>query len=217
MKRSLVLGCFLACLALVSTAIIAQDKKADDMKPAAQKPSDAEMQKMMQDYMKNVAAPGPEHRQIKNFAGDWEIAGKFRMDPNAPWTDSKSTSHAELILGGRFVIQKIKGQPMPEMGMNEPFEGFGMIGFDRDKKKYISTWADNMGTMIMTAEGDASEGAHTISFTSHYQCPMRHKATWMRTVYKIEGPDKYILQMYGPNDTDGKEFLSGELVHTRKK
>lgn len=193
------------------------DKKPADKKPEAQPPAGgqpSEAEKAMMEAYKKIAAPGPHHDQLKPLAGKWEIAGKFRMDAAAPWTETKSKSANEWILGGRFLTQKVNGDPM--MPGEPPFEGFGILGFDNQSQKFVSTWMDNMGTMIMTAEGTGDAAGKVITFKGDYVDPMTNQKTWMKTVYKIESNDKYMIEMYGP-DQAGKEFLVMELTHTRAK
>src|SRR5205085_1784890 len=145
MRRLVGIGCFVAALAMLSVPIIAQDKKPQKPEAMGEKPAAADekaggqpdMGKMMED-MKKTATPGMNHEYLKSLAGDWDIAGKFRMSADDKWQESKSRSHAEFILGDRFLTQKIKGDPMPGAESAGPFEGFGILGYDNDKKKFES-------------------------------------------------------------------------------
>ena len=53
-----------------------------------------------------------------------------------------------MALGGRFLEERVQSS-----FMGQPFSGIGYTGYDNVKKKYVSTWMDNMGTMIMVMEG----------------------------------------------------------------
>ena len=199
MRRSYVVCLLFAGATLVAGPLGAQQKQDEKA--------------MMDAYMK-IAAPGEYHAYLKTFVGKWQTLGKFRMAPEAPWTESKGTGETEAILGGRFIVSKYTSPPM--MGSPQPFEGRGLIGYDNQKKKYVSTWADNMGTMIMTAEGTSEDQGKTFTFKSNFTDPMTGKDTWMRSVYKVESPDKYVLEMYAPAP-DGKEYLGMTIEHTRVK
>lgn len=207
MKRIALFAFALAALVAVAAPNFADDKKPGD------KPNDEAMKKMMEECTK-AATPGEHHKYLNPMAGKFTATFKYRMAPDAPWTESKSECEAEWILGGRFLVAKCKGEPM--MGSPVPFEGFGMMGYDNNLKKYVSTWADNMGTMIMTAEGACDSSGKTITLTSKFNCPMMHKDTWMKSTYKIESDDKYTLTMSSPDEA-GKEFTCMELNYTRKK
>jgi len=193
-------------------SVVAQDKKGG-APPAGQQPSSDDMAKMME-MMTQLAAPGAPHKALEGLVGEWTAVGKYRMDPAQPWADTKGTAHNETALGGRFVLLHYKGEGM--MGMPGEFEGMGSIGYDNSKKKYVSAWMDSMGTMIMTGEGTADGGGKTFTLKSEFVDPMSNQPSWMKTVYKIEGPDKYVLSLLAP-DMSGKEYEMFNLVHTRKK
>lgn len=211
------IGAIAVCLAAVLTAsatATAQEKKGNPP-PAASAggPGADEMAKMMEAYAK-LASPGPQHEQLKAMAGQWTVAGKFRMTPDQPWEESKSESRGEMLMGGRFLQQHFTGEPM--MGMPTSFEGLGFMGFDNQKQKFVSVWMDNMGTMIMTGEGTYDAASKTLSLRSDFVDPMTNQKSYMRSVYKMESADKYVLSAFGPGP-DGKEFQMMELVHTKKK
>src|SRR5262245_21194910 len=105
----------------------------------------------MMKAMLKAAAVGPHHGHLRQLAGKWSIQGKYRMAPDTPWQDHKSECTTEAVLGGRFLERNYKGEPM--LGVPGPFEGIGFLGYDNEKQKYISFWVDNLGTMMLTAEG----------------------------------------------------------------
>ncbi|MEE8169851.1 MAG: DUF1579 domain-containing protein [Phycisphaerae bacterium] len=194
----------------VCAAIAAVPLLADDKKP--QQPGGDAMKAMMEAWAKQ-AAPGEHHAHLKPLAGKWESVGKFRMAPEAPWQESNSTSTAEWILGGRFLSQKISGEAME--GMTYAFEGFGVLGYDNLKQKYVSIWMDNMATMIMSAEGTCDSSGRVITFESaEFENPMTGQKESMKSIYRIESNSKYILEMYQPAP-DGSEFMSMVIVSTR--
>lgn len=213
-KQGLTIVCA-SVLAVFAATATAQEKKGNNPPPPAKEAAAGadDMAKMMEAFAK-LAAPGPQHEQLKAMAGSWTVAGKFRMDPSQPWEESKSESQGEMILGGRFLQQHFTGEPM--MGMPTKFEGLGFMGFDNQKQKFVSTWMDNMGTMIMVGEGSYDAAAKTLTMRSDYIDPMTNQKSFMRSVYKMESADKYVLTAFGPAP-DGKEFQMMELVHTKKK
>jgi len=160
-----------------------------------------------------TAAVGPYHSHLKPLVGKWRVQGRFRMAADAPWQEHKSDCTVDAALGGRFVEQRYKGEPM--FGGTTPFEGIGFLGYDNDKQKYVSVWLDNMDTMIMTSVGTCDDAGKTLTFRSaDFTCPVTKQNTYVKFVYQIEGKDRYVLRMYSPGP-DGKEFEGMELVHTR--
>src|SRR5689334_3680901 len=83
-----------SCLCLSLTAASAQDKKA------AEKPSDADMAKMME-----MMSPGPHHAFIKELAGNWTTHSSLTMDPSQPPVEADGTATLESQMDGKFVSE----------------------------------------------------------------------------------------------------------------
>ena len=122
----------LACLALsagliLSPAALAQEKAPakGQGKPAAAAPMSE--QEMMAEYMK-YAAPGPEHDLLKSMAGTWKTVTKAWTGPGDPQV-SEGKCVTTVILGGRYITDDLQGT-----FMNQPYQGFGVTGYDRLKK-----------------------------------------------------------------------------------
>ena len=92
--------------------------------------------------------PGEFHEFFAGQAGTWQVTGKMWMAPDAEPIPSESIGTAEMILGGRYLKEEMKGT---SMGM--PFEGLKILGSDNITGVVTVTWYDNMGTMttIMSA------------------------------------------------------------------
>ena len=61
-------------IALLTAALFAVTAVADDKKPSAQE------QAMMEAFMKH-ATPGPHHKALEPFVGDWTYHARFWMAP----------------------------------------------------------------------------------------------------------------------------------------
>ncbi|MBI4816064.1 MAG: DUF1579 domain-containing protein [Deltaproteobacteria bacterium] len=179
-------------------------------KPGAAAPAAAEQKPdpMMEAWMK-AATPGPQHQLLKSLAGNFTVASKAWMDPKAPPMESAGKMKAQMTLGDRFLHQTLESQMM-----GQPFTGAGLIGFDNVKGKFVSTWSDTMGTMIMMFEGTADKTGNVITMTGEYLDPMTKKKKKMRTVMKVESADKQTFELYD-QDKKGKEFKAMEAVYTR--
>ena len=229
--RNVGLLCVVAAFAL-GTVVVAQDKKPTaETKPAA-KPVDAkatapkvgdkpapgqptpEEMAMMKKAME-ASTPGEAHAKLKPLTGKWNYITKWKMSPEAEWGESKGKAEFKWIMGDRFLVQDIKGEPDPSMG-GMAFEGHGMMGYDNVTKKYWSTWLDNMGTGVMMSEGTADGSGKTFTFESEYSCPIKGGKVAAKTVTKIEGDDKMVFQMFD-KDEKGKEFQNLEVTYTRVK
>jgi hypothetical protein len=191
---------------LVTSQVISQDhqKQVQEMQEA---------QEMMAAWMK-LAEPGPEHEGLARMAGTWHHASTYWMQPGAEPQTSTATAELEPILGGRFVLEKVRGVN-EFMGEKHEFEGLGIFGYDRFKKKHIFAWLDNMGTLIMIGEGTADETGNVITYMSELPNPMSGGTMGIKTITRIETDDKHTVEMH-QQLPDGSWFLHMTIEATRK-
>lgn len=158
------------------------------------------------------ATPGEAHKLLADDAGEWSGESTMWMSADAP--PSKTTVNAvnSMILGGRYQQGKHTGC-MDGM----PFEGISTIGYDNNKKKYMSSWVDNMGTGVMLMEGTYDPATKTVKFSGNCINPMTGKDMKMREEFTIVDNNTRKMVMYSPDMKTGKEFKSMEIVLTRKK
>ena len=74
-------------------------------------------------------------------------------------------------------------------GQERIFQGFGVFGYDKLKEKHIFTWCDNMGTMMMIAEGTADRSGKVITYYSTFPNPMTGKMSEVKSVSTIVSQD----------------------------
>jgi hypothetical protein len=176
---------------------------------AADKPDE---KAMMEAYMKH-ATPGPHHKALEPFIGDWTYTAKFWMSPEAPPMEMKGQTKYTWLLDGRFVKEEVTG---PAQGGMPPFHGIGVLGYDNAKKKYVGSWIDSMTTSLTQMTGEMDAAGKTLTF--HYQefDAASGKMVKARQVTKINGPNEHEVVFYhvGP---DGKETKTGEIKATRAK
>ncbi|XZF14190.1 DUF1579 domain-containing protein [Chitinophagaceae bacterium MMS25-I14] len=163
--------------------------------------------KMWQENM----TPGEEHKMMAKADGEWNAVVTMWMSPDAPPTKSNATCTNKMILGGRYQQSTNKGS---FNGM--PFEGMNILGYDKAKKAYVSSWIDNMGTGIMNMEGKWDDATKSIQFMGSMVDPMSGTDTKVRETFSTEGNDKQHLEMYVVMP-DGKEFKTMDIVYTRAK
>src|SRR5262249_37412844 len=95
-----------------------------------------------------IGTPGPEHKQPGGLARHRRRRGKFFLAPGTPPNESEGTMQRKWIFDGRFLAEHYEGK-----AMGKPFKGLGLLGYDRQKKKYTNVWVDSMSTGIMTSLG----------------------------------------------------------------
>jgi hypothetical protein len=105
--------------------------------------------------------------------------------------------------------------PGPDGKVTEmEFKGLATEGYDNVKKKFVSTWIDNLGTMIMVSEG--AYDAATRTFTYHTECEMMPGTkTKIRETIKIIDADHRKFVFY--EDRAGTEVKTMEIDYTRKR
>lgn len=195
----------LAAGLLVSSAI-ADDKKADKAggKEAAA-PDSAEMMKKMAE----MGAPTAEHKLLASLAGEWEAEVKCNMTGfNNP--GSKGNATCKMILGGRFLQEQFEGDMM-----GQKFRGMGVTGYDKTKKMFVGTWADDMGTAIFVTEGKADASGKVITMEGKMDDPMTgEKNKTMRAITRILSPDKHVFELHDVGL--GAEGKMMEITYVRK-
>ena len=189
-----------ACAAL-SGAALAQGEKPGE-------PSHEEMMKVFEE----MARPGPEHAMLGETAGRWNCQVKSWHDPKGDPEVSEGTDESEAIFGGRYIRSHFKGAMM-----GQPYEGLGVMGFDKGKKKFVGTWFDSMGTGILTYEGDYDAGKKELICRGSYTNPMTGTEDHCRLVTRFENPDRHVFEFWGPNPEGGVESRWMEITYNRIK
>jgi hypothetical protein len=201
---------FAVCAVLLLAGLgRAQDAKPTD-KQAAPPAMSAEEKAMMEAWQK-FATPGDAHKKMESMVGTWDAEVTSWMSPNQPPTKSRGTAEHRLVLGGRFVEQRFKGDMM-----GQPFEGLGYMGYDNFKKKYVNTWMDNMSTAVMVSEGTFDDSGKVMTSTATMDDFMTGKKADIRMVSTTVSPDEELFEMFGP-DPSGKEVKQMEIRYRRRK
>jgi hypothetical protein len=165
---------------------------------------------MMQNWMAYMT-PGEMHKMLAKYDGKFTAEVTMWMDASAPPAKSKGMAENKMILGGRYQESKFKGE---FEGM--PFEGQNIIGYDNSKKKFFTTWIDNMGSGIMTYEGDWDAEKKAVFFTGSMVDPMTGFECEMRETFTLVDDNTQLMESWCKTP-DGKEYKSMEIKYTRKK
>ena len=181
---------------------------------AVGQPNQAEMMKQMMELSKL----NENHKLLKDLAGTWSYNVTMWMDPNAPPAKSSGSSVTRPIMEGRYFVTEVTGHmkmPGPDGKMKDvTFKGAGMDGYDNVKKKFVSSWGDNMGTGIMVSEGDYDPATKTFTYSSEFEAVPGMK-TKARQVIKVADKDHHTFEWY--EDRGGQEVKTMEINYTRKK
>ena len=170
----------------------------------AQQPDEASMRKWME-YM----TPGESHHLLASRVGKWNLSIKMWMEPGQPASEMQATSDIQMIMGGRYLVEKVQGE-----FEGAPFEGQNTTAFDNGTKKFISTWIDNMATGMMLAEGTYDSEKKEFHYSTQFTDPMTHKPSKGRTIDRIVDESTWVMQSF-KHAPDGKEFMDMEITYRR--
>jgi Protein of unknown function (DUF1579) len=90
--------------------------------------------------------PGPEHRRLELFVGNWDTEGTIKVNPSGPGVKFQAVDSYEWVPGGFFLLHRWDAH-MPD-GRTQ---GIEVIGYDSAKGTYTVRSFDSAGnTDIMT-------------------------------------------------------------------
>ena len=216
--KKLALIILLACFIVVScidektadpiSAAPADSAKAEAKTETAWVPVDSATEmKAWTEY----STPGEAHKMLAKTTGTWIGESTAWMGNGAPPNKSKSTLVNKMIMDGRYQPSTFKGDMM---GM--PFEGMSIGGYDNHKKKYFTTWIDNMGTGFLKMEGTMDESSKKINYSGKMVNPANGIECEMRELYTMIDDNTGLMELYGPDSKTGKEYKTMEIKLTRK-
>jgi len=208
-RKRLPISLILAAAVAAAGAASADERPKEAAKPQA--PAAAPSQEEMMKVWMEVATPGDAHKKLEPLVGTFTAKTKAWMEPGKPPQETEGTSENKWVLGNRFIEQHVEGTMM-----NQPFSGIGYTGYDNYKKKYVGTWMDSMGTMIMTSTGTMDRSGKKLTSWSTIDDAILKKPSKVKSVLTIVDDDHHTFEMWGPAP-DGKIIKMLEISYTRKK
>ena len=217
-SRTICIG-WLAVTILVAGAVSAGEKSKEGEK-APQDPEvqaglegmeemDPEDRALMQAYME-AGTPGEEHAELAESTGTYEATVKSYLEGPEP-TVSKGTSTREMILDGRVLHETFEGN-----FMGRPFVGHSMVGYDKAREKYWSTWVDTMSTTIMISWGEWDEEKQAVVFEGSYTDPMTGEPAPVKTILRYPEPGVETLEMWEAHGEDGEMVKTMEMTSVKQ-
>ena len=186
--------------------------EAAPTRKAAAEPSHDEMMQMMMDN----AQLNENHKLLTELVGSWNYTVKMWMDPNKPANESKGTATRKAEMGGRYFVMDSTGKfQMPGSDgkmMTMEFKGRSTEGYDNAKKKFVTSWIDNMGTGIMLSEGTYDPATKTFTFHATYDMAPGVQ-TKIRETIKVIDKDHHVMEWF--EQRGGQEVKTMEIAYTR--
>src|SRR6058998_2514438 len=218
---SLITILFATLLATPSFAQSPATSPATASAPSAAQPVTATGQPNPQEMMKQMSEMSKlneNHKLLSSLDGNWAFNIKmwWNPGPNAKPEESKGTATRKTVMGGRYVMMDVTGKmqmPGEDGKMKDmQFKGMGLEGYDNVKKKFVSSWVDNMGTGIQFSEGTYDPATKSFTYTSEIE-PAPGMKMPVREVIKVADNNHMSLEWY--ENHGGQEKKTMEIAYTR--
>ena len=191
-----------------STATATASRARAGDKPASGKPS-ADKEEMMK-KAEAAEAPGPGHKALEQFVGNWKCEVKCWMEPGGEPNVSQATAKASWTLKGRFLEEDFQGEMM-----GKPFRGRTITGFDNAKQTFNSVWVSDMQTSMFKTEGKGENDNKVITLEGKASCAATGRTDVpMKVVRRVISPDKNIFEMF--DGSKGENAKTMEITYTRQ-
>jgi hypothetical protein len=154
--------------------------------------------------------PGPEHRKLEPFVGDWTFTAKLWTDPAQAPLVAKGTTHREWIMGGRFVQETVKIECEGKTG-----EAMGLLGYDSAQKKFTCVKVCGVCGTIAHHLAVANNSGTRFECSSEEVCPVTGQQVKGRTEILVENSDRIIVNIY--KTIQNRELKVKEIVSVRTK
>jgi hypothetical protein len=193
-----------AVLLSLGMVLVGSAAPAEDRKDAAPD------EKALMEAMMKAGTPGEPHKHLAALAGSWDLTLKMWLDPSKPASESRATSEAKIIMGGRYLEEKVTG----EFGGMQ-FLGQGLTAYENLQKKYTFVWIDNMGTGVSTATGSYDADKKTYTYQGEEIDPLSGKKLKTKSVTHVIDKDRYEMDMF--KEVGGQEVKVMHIDAVRKK
>ena len=131
------------------------------------------------------------------------------MDPSGSPEVSQGSAKATWTFNGRFLQEDFRGEMM-----GKPFTGRTLLGFDNTKQTFNSVWMSDNQTSMFVSEGKGDNGNKVITLEGKSSCAATgRKDVPYRTVLRVLGPDKHVLEMFDGSQGNAKTM---EITYTRR-
>jgi hypothetical protein len=151
--------------------------------------------------------PGPEHKWLHQFVGEWTVSSKALVGPNEPAIEGTGTIKSRM-LGDYWVVNEMRAEMQ-----GTTVSAIQTIGYDPAKKKYVGTWVDSMTNYMWRYEGTVDESGKKLNLDADGPNFMAQgKLTRFRDSYEFKAPD-HIVATSAMQGEDGAwiVFMTGDM------
>lgn len=153
--------------------------------------------------------PTEYHEVLAQYAGVWEGEATLWSwaDPTEPRMQATGTVDAEIIMGGRFLVEEIR----VEMG-GQPLHGMAILGYSTAAGEYQGVSFDTNSTEMTRYTGRLTETGD-IELRNTFADPSSGQTVSHRTVLRLISADEWLETVY--ETREGVERLVREVRFRR--
>lgn len=156
------------------------------------------------------APPSPGHALVLRDAGAWGAQMLDRPLPGGGSSSAKGTETSTVCCGGNFLVSDYRAD-----SKKAPFAGHGLLGYDPERKKYLSAWVDTAGAILEVREGDYDAAADTLTFNLE-AAGGSGRTTPAREVLQWKGADQRTRTIL-TSEADGREKTGMTIKYRRAR
>ena len=147
---------------------------------------------MMKKYAE-LAKPGPQHKLLGTMIGEFDTTMRVYMMPGKPPMESKGTATSRWLIDGKWLATEWTGKMM-----GAKMNGFGIMGFDNHKKKFISMSVDNLNHFMQHSEGVVCDrsGKVIVTYGHMDEFLMGEHDKQVKYVTRLLSADKHVYEVW---------------------
>ena len=134
--------------------------------------------------------PAPEvtkqHEMLKKEIGVWDAELKMWMAGPDAEPMVMPAVEKNRMMGDLWVMSEFE---------SGPFQGFGQVGYDPVKKKFVGTWVDNMTPHLSMMEGNHDDNGNLVMYSEGYN-PQTKEMEKTKTVSRSISDDEKDFVVY---------------------
>jgi hypothetical protein len=157
--------------------------------------------------------PDFHHEKLAEWIGSWNTEMRVQSGgPDSPPNIMKGTCEISWLMENRWL--KIEQQPTT---MGIPGTGFGLLGFDKHKSKYVGSWVDSQTTTLLTFEGNFDHTDKQLFLYGLMDEPASNEHDkHVKYVWRLVDKDKMTFEVHDLAIGDSNTKVI-EINYTRKK
>lgn len=151
--------------------------------------------------------PGPEHKKLEYFVGEWAVEGASAPSPFGPGGKFTSKDSCKWFEGGYSVVCHSSGT-----NPKGPTKGIGILGYSTEEKAYTYYGLDNSPMTMMSVPRGVIAG-DTWTYTGEDK--IEGKTIRSRYMIKVLSPSAYTFKWEMQGDAGPTTIVEGKATRAK--